>query len=154
MWLNGQLGLDDQLVLLGQPGQADAVVGVDLERVEVGAVEADAADVAVDEVGEGVRTGLAAGEAQRRGAGEHLVGDGEVEVDGVGRRVEQTGALSGLVAGQVRSRHGACLHHRARAPQNPGEVRAQNSSAMRYSPSDSTSWSVTSSLRLEPSAIS
>src|SRR5690606_18550817 len=51
------------------------------------------------------RARLAAGEAQHGGAGEHLVADGEVQVDGRGLDGEELGAGLRLLAGQVGSRH-------------------------------------------------
>ncbi len=96
-------------VLLAQPGQRDPAVGV-RRGVDRLAVQRDLVDLRADQVGERVGAGLAAAEldgGRRRERRALLVrGAGEVQVDGVRRHGEQGRAGSGLLPGQVGSRHG------------------------------------------------
>ena len=101
----GHLGVHAQLVVGLQVVEPDAVVAVDVEGVEPGAVQGDLVNGRAVQVGEGRAPGLGTPEPDHGGALEDLVADGEVEVDGVGLDVQERAAGSGLVPGQVGSRH-------------------------------------------------
>ena len=113
----GAVGGHHQLVVGGQAGQGDPVVGVRRRGVDLLAVERDRVDGRAVQVGERRGAGLAAGEADRGGRGEGRVTRRQVEIDDVRRDVQEGGAGGGLVPGQVGSRH--ARHHvtaRSRGP--------------------------------------
>ncbi len=108
------LGLDQQFVVLGQPGQGDPGAVEHRRRVELGAVQHHPGDRGREQVGEAVRAGLGAAEAQQRtraktpGAlpvGDRADGRTEVELDVVAVHAEDAGPLAGFVAGQIAPGH-------------------------------------------------
>ncbi len=97
----GAVGHHLQLVDLRQIRQRDPVRRVHLGRVQALAVEGHRADGRGDQFDEGGSARLGTGEAHRRPGRERGVADRQIEVHLVGRHVEQPGALTRLVAGEV-----------------------------------------------------
>ncbi len=88
----GRFGLYAQFVFaLGEGGEGVSAVGRG-GRVEVGAVEGDAAQAAGGQFDEGVRPWFAYVEADGGGGAEAFLAAGEVEVDGVAVDVEEAGS--------------------------------------------------------------
>ncbi|CAB4710077.1 unannotated protein [freshwater metagenome] len=116
----GAVGAHDEHVVARQAGQGDPAVGVRRRGVERAAVEGDLVHGGADEVGEGLAAGLGAGELDGGRGGEGRVARREIQVDGVRRDVQESGAGGGFVPGEVGSRHAADHRTRRADASQPG----------------------------------